>query len=140
MSGAITIQDNPDQAELDALYGQLRAYNAPYIGEATPERLAVVLKDDQGQLAGGVHASTALGWLDVYQLWVRADLRGQGYGKALMQAVEQAARERGCTQVLLDTFSFQAPGFYQKLGYQIVAVLEYGEHHRYLLKKNLNAV
>ena len=54
-------------------------------------------------------------------LWVSEALRGQGFGQRLVEMAERRATERGCRHVFLDTFSFQAPGFYEKLGYQIYA-------------------
>jgi len=50
-------------------------------------------------------------------VWLRADARGTGLGARLMGAFEDAARDRGCRQVLVSSFTFQAPGFYERLGY-----------------------
>ena len=36
-----------------------------------------------------------------------------------MRTAEEVARERGCAGIWLDTFSFQARGFYEKLGYTV---------------------
>lgn len=54
--------------------------------------------------------------MDIF--WLHEDLRGQGYGTQLLQMAEQEAIARGCHQAHLDTFEFQAPGFYEKHGYQ----------------------
>ena len=58
------------------------------------------------------------------QVWVANSQRGLGLGRALMQAAEAEALRRGCRQVVLSTHSFQAPRFYERLGYVRQAVIE----------------
>ena len=72
-------------------------------------------------------------------MWVREDLRGQGFGRQLLKLAEEEARLRGAKNAYLDTFSFQAPAFYKSLGYQ-----EFGRlddfpdgHTRFFLTKSL---
>ncbi len=77
--------------------------------------------------------------MEVDFLWVDEKLRGHGIGKRLLLKLEQTAHERGCRQVTLNTFSFQAPEFYQKLGYSIFGVIDgFGQHfQKFFLRKHL---
>ena len=55
-----------------------------------------------------------------------------------MAQAEVRARERGCHSARLETFSFQALGFYEKLGYQDFARLGYPpDHHKHFMRKRL---
>ncbi|WP_344838383.1 GNAT family N-acetyltransferase [Actinocorallia longicatena] len=73
---------------------------------------------EDGELVGGLAGETWLSWLHVELLWVRD--RGDGLGSRLLATAEEIARGRGCTGSRLETWSFQAPGFYAKQGYRIV--------------------
>jgi ribosomal protein S18 acetylase RimI-like enzyme len=73
----------------------------------------------------------------IRSFWVHKELRGQDLGTQLLQAVEREALNHGCQQIVLESFSFQAPGFYQKLGFETFAILENhprGYQHHYLRK------
>jgi ribosomal protein S18 acetylase RimI-like enzyme len=78
----------------------------------------VVARARDGRLVGGLYGETRWGWLKVSTLFVVADCRRSGVGRRMLLAAEAEARDRGCTGVRLDTFSFQAPGFYERLGYR----------------------
>jgi GNAT superfamily N-acetyltransferase len=88
---------------------------------------------------GGIIGETHWNWLFINLLWIDETLRGQGYGHQLLQAAECEGRLRGATYAYLDTFSFQAPEFYQKHGYQVFGVLEDFPpgHKRYYFTKQL---
>jgi GNAT superfamily N-acetyltransferase len=83
--------------------------------------LLLSLRDAEARLVGGVLGSTAWSWLSVEALWVDVKLRGQGRGRELLAAAERIARERGCMWARLDTFDFQARGFYERAGYAVYA-------------------
>ena len=79
------------------------------------------------------------GWLQVDVLWVAAALRGRGEGARLMAAAEAYAAQKGCVGVVLDTFSFQARPFYERLGYRVFGQLDdYPPGHtRFYMEKRL---
>lgn len=68
---------------------------------------------------GGLVArfSPELKWVFVELLAVGEDGRGKGIGGQLMARLEGEARARLMDGIWLDTFSFQAPEFYRRLGY-----------------------
>lgn len=72
---------------------------------------------EDGKLLGGLSGKAHLGWLYVRMLATAPDARGGGVGAKLMQRGEEVAREMGLAGVYLDTYDFQAPGFYEKIGY-----------------------
>ena len=87
-----------------------------------PVRLA--LRSGGGRVIGGLLGSTVWDWLQIDVLWVAETDRGQGHGRRLMERAEQIARARGCRNARVDTFDFEARGFYERLGYRV-----YGELH-----------
>lgn len=99
----------------------LVAFNRSQVPDAAPfATIGLVLKDPvTGATDGGLTARISFGWMFVELLFVPERLRGQGVGRQLMEQAEAVARERGCSGIWLDTFSFQAPGFYSKLGYAV---------------------
>lgn len=106
--------------ELDQrLSDELDAVNAAATpGVPAARELTVQLLDDAGGLAGGLS-----GWswgvaAGIGMTWVRADARGTGVGSRLLAAFEDEARQRGCTHVFVTSFTFQAPGFYERHGYR----------------------
>lgn len=82
------------------------------------------LKDTDGKIVGGLEGSTYWGWLNIRLLWVSDDLRGSGYGRKLVETAEKYAADRGCNGAVVDTFSFQARGFYEALGYTVFGSLD----------------
>jgi ribosomal protein S18 acetylase RimI-like enzyme len=98
-------------------YRQLRAYNAKAVGKLDHRALAITARD-KAKIVGLLTGYTAWGWLFVDTLWVSEGQRGKNMGKALLTRAESEARKRGARHAYLYSFSFQAPGFYRKLGYR----------------------
>lgn len=139
----LTISEGDGESAL-YITKRLVEYNmqkVPLDGKLTLEPLNVILKDTDGNIFGGINANTISYWgkcrVDIF--WVDEQYRGAGYGSKLLQRVEEIAMKRGCTLIQLDTYSFQAPKFYIKHGYEIFGVIEDSPpcHSHYFLKKTL---
>ncbi|MDY3558713.1 GNAT family N-acetyltransferase [Gemmata sp. JC673] len=104
-----------------------------------PAPLALALRDAAGRIVGGLLGDVQWGWLRIDILAVAADRRGGGWGRRLVEAAEQAAVAAGCHSAWVDTFSFQSPGFYHRLGYRAFGELpDYpAGQTRYFLAKRL---
>ncbi|HWG79581.1 MAG TPA: GNAT family N-acetyltransferase [Stellaceae bacterium] len=139
MTPEILVTDTPGQAAYDAILAGIIAYNESQAGPSGHRPLAVLVKDEDGKVLGGLWGTTGWQWLFVHLLWLPETLRGTGLGRDLMHRAEAEAVARGCGNVWLDTLSFQARGFYEKLGYAVFGTLEgYPPgHHRYFLRKRL---
>ncbi|BAY36874.1 GCN5-related N-acetyltransferase [Nostoc sp. NIES-2111] len=135
-----SIEDNPDSKDVQAVISKIIEFNNNSLQyKDIASSISVLIRNTKGEIVGGLVGKIHWGWLFVSYLWVDERLRGQGYGTQLLLKAEQAANERGCSYAYLDTFSFQALGFYQRLGYEIFGVLENFPpgHQRYFLQKNL---
>jgi GNAT superfamily N-acetyltransferase len=132
------IEDAPSDADVEVLPNGLEAFNeSRWPGHQQWRPLAVFARD-RGSIVAGLAGETYSGWLFVRYLWVSGALRGKGIGRELMAGAEARALERGCHSAWVDTFSFQAPGFYPKLGYQVFGELDYPPgHKRIFLQKRL---
>jgi GNAT superfamily N-acetyltransferase len=133
----IRITDQQDSEEYNLVLAALRDYNASHLKRDIRE-LTITIFDDSKALAAGLNGATYWGWLFVEHLWVREDCRKSGLGKELITLAETEAKSRGCRHAYLDTFSFQAPEFYKKLGYIEYAKFDDfpGNHSRHFLKKD----
>lgn len=119
----------------------LDAYNIAATGLSDYSPVTFFLKDSDDEVRGGLLGEIWAGCLHVQILWVTESLRAQGHGRRLLEAAERRAVERGCRQAFLETFTFQAPGFYQKLGYEVFGKVEGwpAGHTHYYLRKRLGA-
>ncbi|MBB5710234.1 GNAT family N-acetyltransferase [Sphingomonas xinjiangensis] len=137
MTLRITQPERPDEADRDAVLAPLRAFNIAQTGDPKVTPLALLLTDEDGAAVGGLWGKTGYDWLFVEYLVVPEAYRRQALGNALMREAESVARARGCVGMWLDTFDFQARGFYEKLGFEVFGTLEDHPvgHRRFFLRK-----
>jgi GNAT superfamily N-acetyltransferase len=113
-------------------------YNIASTGQAKWYPVAFFLRDENSEILGGLLGDIWAAWLHVRTLAVAMPVRKRGFGKELMKRAETYAIDRGCTDAYLDTFSFQARPFYEKLGYRVIGTLEnhpVGYQHYFMTKK-----
>jgi len=116
VSVAIAVESPASPQALSIVYTGLDQHNLAGAPLHDVRPLHVIASED-GAVVGGAVGRSWGECCELQQLWVATGRRGQGLGNRLMQAFEQEASSRRCTLVYLETFSFQAPGFYQALGY-----------------------
>ena len=114
-------------------------HNIAITGRGDWYPVAFFLKDERGEVLGGLLGNIWAGWLHVGTLGVAPPMRGRGFGRELMEQAEAYAIERSCTNAFLDTFSFQARPFYEKLGYRVFGTLQNhpAGHEHYFMTKRL---
>jgi ribosomal protein S18 acetylase RimI-like enzyme len=116
----VYVTDAPSQADIAALEQAIDEHNMVLIGRRDHRPLGVLEPDAAtGELVARLYGFTWGGWLEVKFVWVRPDHRGRGLGRRLIEAAEAEARARGCQHAWLDSYTFQAPGMYEKLGYRV---------------------
>lgn len=103
---------------LDALLNaRLTEYNYSASGVTDQREFTVKVEDDGGQIVAGLSGWTWGTCAGIAMVWVRQDSRRAGWGSRMLQAAEQVALKRGCYQITVSSFTFQAPGFYERYGY-----------------------
>ncbi|MBE2223874.1 MAG: GNAT family N-acetyltransferase [Anaerolineae bacterium] len=114
----ISQEDNASSAEKEIINRGLGAYNATHFGYEDGRPFNLFIRNQNGDIIGGLLGYTYWGFLAIDTFWLDESLRGQGLGEKMLAMAEQEAVQRGCTTVHLDTFEFQAPRFYEKYGYK----------------------
>ncbi|MGF9698493.1 GNAT family N-acetyltransferase [Paenibacillus sp. MABNR03] len=97
------------------------------------------LRNKTGKAIGGIFCATYCDTLYIDNFWIDEEYRNHGNGKTLILQAESIASDMGCKLAHTSTFSYQAPEFYQKMGYEVFGILdEYPEGIvQYFLKKKL---
>lgn len=135
----IELEPSPAPEALQTIYDGLQRHNEGFAPGGGDSIFAVFLRGEDGRILGGIIAKAGRGWLKIGTLWVDETVRGQGFGRQLMETAESESIHLNCHSAYLDTFSFQAPEFYQKCGYEIFGTLEAfpDEHKRFFMRKSL---
>jgi N-acetylglutamate synthase-like GNAT family acetyltransferase len=109
--------------EIDQLEDRLYEHNRRATGRDDGKGLAFVVVDEHGIQVGAIAGYSWAGMAEIKQLWVDEGYRGHGLGQRLLDAAIAEAIARGCQSIWTLSYSFQAPGFYEKCGFDRVAEL-----------------
>jgi len=119
MDTILELSDAPEPEAEHIVSDALNAFNDGVVGYADRRPLNVLARDPEtGAIIGGIHGRTSLGMLFINLVFVPERLRGSGMGTRMMRMAEDEALRRGCKSGVLMTISFQAPDFYQRLGWR----------------------
>jgi ribosomal protein S18 acetylase RimI-like enzyme len=131
--GGLVVETEPGLEDIRFLEDGLIDFNIQTTGITDGSFIGIFLRGSDGSRTGGLYGWVWGSTCYVRYLFVAESLRKQGQGTRLMRAVEAEARARSCRQIVLETHSFQAPGFYRKLGFEVIGRVDgYPRGHEYL--------
>ena len=135
----VSVEANASEEDRVTVQTHLAKFVIEKAGKSDFIPLNVFLRDPTGGIHGGLLGWTVWSWLHIDTLWVSEEFRLLGYGRRILKAAERAARLRGCKLVDVDTFDFQARGFYEKAGYEVFGKLENinGAFTRFYMSKKI---
>ncbi len=128
-----------DGATREFIINSLDSYSFAATGRTDYLPINYVLRGERGDVLGGLLGQVWASWRLVTHLWVADAARGLGNGTRLLLEAEAYARARGAISATLETHSFQARPFYEKLGYELYGTLDGypPDHAKYFLRKAL---
>jgi GNAT superfamily N-acetyltransferase len=129
---------DPSPNDVQYLEDRIYEFNSNVTGIGGGEWLGFFLRAGD-RIIAGICGNTWGGTCELRQFWVEESQRSRGLGTRLFHAVDQEARRRGCTQIVLMTFSFQAPLFYERHGFEVIATIDDHPrgHQNVLMRKRL---
>jgi len=136
MMSKFVIERDPTLEQIQYLEDRIYEFNSTVTGLTDGEMIAIFVRDADARIVAGICGNTWGGCFEIRQFWVEERRRKHGVGTALLYAAEEEAHRRGCSQIILMTFSFQARGFYTKRGFRVLATVDHHPHgHKNLLMR-----
>jgi GNAT superfamily N-acetyltransferase len=120
----LAVEDEPDARDLALLEEKLAAAAVAAVGLGEEEDFGIFVRDGTGEIVAGASGSTWGGCCQIHTLWVDGPQRGHGLARELMAQAEATARRRGCRLGMGLTYDALTSGFYDRLGYRTVGIIE----------------
>ncbi|CAM3907480.1 acetyltransferase [Vibrio aerogenes CECT 7868] len=118
---------SPTSEEIETIYQGLGQFNQKHVPEIDDQAFAFFIRDESGAVIGGLTGFIYITSIQIRFLWLSEALRNQGTGRQLIEQVENEAKQRNIPNIAVDTYTFQAPGFYELCGFD-----EIGRYKDYL--------
>lgn len=135
----LKIESVEHQAEvIQFLDDKVYEYNSSTINKYEAALFTKIIRDQNSNIIAGISGWTWALVSEITLLWVKEEYRKNGLGKMLLKAAEDEIIKKGCTTILLRSYNFQAPLFYEKNGYETVYILDdfpNGYKHYNLVKR-----
>lgn len=125
-------QELPETIEAE-MRQDLEMYEASHGIVCDYHPFSLVMTTPHGETVGVLCAFTAFAEIYVQDIWVHSKFRAQGFGRQLLQALEDKFEGKGYNNINLVTSDFQAPAFYEKCGY-IKEFIRVNQHNPKLTK------
>jgi ribosomal protein S18 acetylase RimI-like enzyme len=120
----LSVEPSPSPADVGIVERGLFLFEENRLGSPEHAQFAIFLRDELGQIQGGVDGHVMWRRLFIKTLWISENLRRKGLGTGLMHAAEEEARRRQCRSLWLTALGDRALHFYQRLDYTVFGVLE----------------
>jgi ribosomal protein S18 acetylase RimI-like enzyme len=117
----IKVTEIINQKSYDKIVEILVEYNLSKTKEFNSEinkPIEIIARNEKKEIIGGLYGRSIWGTLEIKTFAIKPENRNNGIGKKLLLEAEKEAKNRNCRFISLDTFSFQAPAFYEKLGFE----------------------
>jgi GNAT superfamily N-acetyltransferase len=114
----LELTSEPSAEDLAVIMDGLTAFNEDEVGASERRPLAVLIRDADGKVIGGLSGYTSWGWLFTQLLFIPQSQRSKGMAGRLLQEAEDEARRRGCHGAWIDTFNPIALKAYERQGYE----------------------
>jgi len=124
MHGQYTIEVGKDSEQIMRfLEDKIYKHNSLAVNKADGAFFSRIIRDENEQIIAGIAGWTWAAACEITQLWVGENARKNGVGKLLLEAAEAEAKSKGCLTIVVKSYSFQAPHFYEKHGFEITHIL-----------------
>lgn len=119
---------------IQLLEDKIYQHNSIVLNKDDGRLFSKIVRDEHGNIIAGIGGWTWAGICEITQLWVDETVRKNGIGKMLLEAAEAEAKSKACNSILVRSYSFQAPLFYQKNGYKVAHVMpDFPEGYSYFI-------